>query len=109
MMFSVKLPATAAPAWLAGIVVVTTISPKLVPAGVLTGLVVPLNVIVVVPLILVKLTTLVPLTLKTPVVLNVTGSAFAVLAATDKKAAATASIKEVFRILMVVSSELTLA
>jgi hypothetical protein len=35
-----------------------------------------LKVIVVVPLTFVKFTTLVPLTLKTPVVLNVTGSAF---------------------------------
>src|ERR1044071_3692257 len=52
-------------------------SPKLVPAGVFTGLVVPLNVIVVVPLTLLKFTTLVPLILNTPVVEKVTGSAFA--------------------------------
>src|SRR5689334_15087632 len=52
-------------------------SPKLVPAGVFTGLVVPLNVIVVVPLMFVKFTTLVPLILNTPVVEKVTGSAFA--------------------------------
>ena len=77
MMFSVKVPPMAGPVWFAGTVVVTTISPKLVPAGVFTGFVVPLNVIVVVPLTFVKLTTLVPLTLKTPVVLKVTGSAFA--------------------------------
>src|ERR1043165_6751794 len=76
-MFRVKLPAMAGPSRFAGTVVVTTMSPKLVPAGVFTGLVVPLKVIVVVPLTLPKLTTLVPLTLKTPVVLKVTGSAFA--------------------------------
>src|SRR4030095_11987106 len=52
-----------------------TRSPKLVPAGVLTGLVVPLKVIVVVPLTPAKFTTLVPLILKTPVVVKVTGSA----------------------------------
>src|ERR1044072_6504900 len=69
MKYNVKFPPTAGPVWLAGTVVVTTISPKLVPAGVLTGFVVPLNVIVVVPLTLEKLTTFVPLMLKTPVVL----------------------------------------
>ena len=77
MIFNVKFPPIAGPVRLAGTVVVTTISPKLVPAGVFTGLVVPLKVIVVVPLTLVKLTTFVPLMLKTPVVLKVTGSAFA--------------------------------
>jgi len=75
-MFSVKVPPIAGPRRLAGTVVVTTMSPKLVPAGVFTESVVPLKVIVVVPLMFVKFTTLVPLTLKTPVVLNVTGSAF---------------------------------
>jgi len=75
MKFNVKVPPTAGPSKFAGTVVVTTMSPKLVPAGVLTGLVVPLNVRVVVPLIFVKFTTLVPLTLNTPVVENVTGSA----------------------------------
>jgi len=73
--FNVKFPAIAEPWRLAGTVVVTTRSPKLAPAGVLTGLVVPLKVIVVVPLTLEKLTTLVLLILKTPVVLKVTGSA----------------------------------
>ena len=77
MKFRVKLPPIAGPSRFAGTVVVTTRSPKLVPAGVFTGLVVPLNVIVVVPCMLVKLTTFVPLMLKTPVVLKVTGSAFA--------------------------------
>ena len=91
MMFRVKLPAMAGPNWLAGTVVVTTRSPKLVPAGVLTGLVVPLKVMVVVPLILVKFTTLVPLILKTPVVENVTGSALAADAA-NTITPATASI-----------------
>ena len=83
MKFRVKLPAIAGPSRLAGTVVVTTRSPKLVPAGVFTGLVVPLKVIVVVPWIFVKFTTFVPLTLKTPVVLNVTGSACAAVAATS--------------------------
>ena len=83
MKFKVKLPAMAGPRRLAGTVVVTTMSPKLVPAGVFTGLVVPLKVIVVVPLMFVKFTTLVPLMLKTPVVLNVTGSACAAVAATS--------------------------
>ena len=73
--FNVKFPAIAGPCRLAGTVVVTTRSPKLVPAGVFTGSVVPLKVMVVVPLTLAKLTTFVPLMLKTPVVLNVTGSA----------------------------------
>src|SRR6185503_16787973 len=77
MKFRVKLPAMAGPSRFAGTVVVTTRSPKLVPAGVFTGLVVPLKVMVVVPCMLVKLTTLVPLMLKTPVVLKVTGSALA--------------------------------
>src|SRR5262245_5905749 len=109
MKFNVKLPVIAGPSRLAGTVVVTTMSPKLVPAGVFTGFVVPLNVIVVVPLIFGKLTTLVPRTLKTPVVLKVTGSALAVTAAIDSMAVATASIKEVFkRVLMVVSSDLPL-
>ena len=75
MMFSVKVPPIAGPSRLAGTVVVTTMSPKLVPAGVFTESVVPLKVMVVVPLMFVKFTTLVPLTLNTPVVLNVTGSA----------------------------------
>src|SRR6185436_18482190 len=75
--FNVKFPPTAGPSKLAGTVVVTTRSPKLVPAGVFTGFVVPLKVIVVVPWTLVKLTTFVPLMLKTPVVLKVTGSALA--------------------------------
>jgi hypothetical protein len=74
-MFNVNVPAIAGPIRLAGTVVVTTMSPKLVPAGVFTASVVPLKVIVVVPLMFVKFTTFVPLTLKTPVVLNVTGSA----------------------------------
>ena len=69
---------------MAGTVVVTTISPKLVPAGVFTGLVVPLKVMVVVPLTLEKFTTLVPLMLNTPVVLNVTGVAFAATAVNAK-------------------------
>ena len=77
MKFRVKLPAIAVPIRFAGTVVVTTRSPKLVPAGVFTGFVVPLKVIVVVPCMLVKLTTFVPLMLKTPVVLKVTGSALA--------------------------------
>jgi hypothetical protein len=82
--FSVKLPPIAGPMRFAGTVVVTTMSPKLAPAGVLTGFVVPLKVMVVVPLTEVKLTTLVPLMLKTPVVENVTGSAFATLSAIAK-------------------------
>ena len=49
MILSVKLPPMAGPNRLAGTVVVTTMSPKLVPAGVLTGFVVPLKVMVVVP------------------------------------------------------------
>src|SRR6185295_5767809 len=85
MKFSVKLPPMAGPIRFAGTVVVTTISPKLVPAGVFTGLVVPLKVIVVVPLTLEKFTTLVPLTLNTPVVLKVTGSAFAATAVNARK------------------------
>ena len=76
MKVKVKVPPIAGPSELAGTVVVTTMSPKLAPAGVFTESVVPLKVIVVVPLTFVKFTTLVPLTLKTPVVLNVTGSAF---------------------------------
>jgi hypothetical protein len=59
-MFSVNVPPIAGPSRLAGTVVVTTMSPKLVPAGVLTEFVVPLKVIVVVPLTLEKFTTLVP-------------------------------------------------
>src|SRR5262249_26778250 len=74
---SVKFPLMAGPAKLAGTVVVTTRSPNGAPAGVLTESVVPLNVIVVVPFAFVKLTMVVPLTLKTPVVLKVTGSAVA--------------------------------
>src|SRR4026209_1826869 len=77
--FNVKLPAIAGPIKLAGTVVVTTRSPKLAPAGVLTGFVVPLKVMVVVPLTLLKATTLVPVRLKTPVVEKVTGSALALL------------------------------
>ena len=73
MKFKVKLPPIAGPNRLAGTVVVTTMSPNEAPPGVLMGSVVPLNVIVVVPLIFVKLTTFVPLILKTPVVLKVTG------------------------------------
>ena len=84
-----KSPAIAGPSRLAGTVVDTTMSPKLAPAGVLTGLVVPLNVIVVVPLILLKLTTFVPDILKTPVVENVTGSALAVPSLIEKIATAT--------------------
>ena len=79
--FNVKFPAMAGPIKFAGTVVVTTMSPKLVPAGVLTGLVVPLKVMVVVPLTLEKFTTFGPLILKTPVVLKVTGSALAAVAA----------------------------
>jgi hypothetical protein len=54
-------------------------SPKLVPAGVFTELVVALNVNVVVPLMFAKTATFVPLMLNTlPVtVLKVTGSALA--------------------------------
>ena len=89
MKFNVKVPPIAGPSRLAGTVVVITISPKLVPAGVLTGFVVPLNVIVVVPLMLVKLTTFVPLTLNTPVVENVTGSALATPWLNAKTATAT--------------------
>ena len=85
MKFKVKLPAMAGPKRLAGTVVVTTISPNWAPAGVFTESVVPLKVMVVVPLTLVKFTTLVPLILKTPVVLNVTGSAFAATAVNAKK------------------------
>ena len=85
MKFKVKLPAMAGPKRLAGTVVVTTISPNCAPAGVFTESVVPLKVMVVVPLTLVKFTTLVPLILKTPVVLNVTGSAFAATAVNAKK------------------------
>src|ERR1044072_4463431 len=92
-MFSVKVPPIAGPSWLAGTVVVTTISPKLVPAGVFTGSVVPLKVIVVVPLTLVKFTTFVPLTLKTPVVLNVTGSAWATAAVNARTTAPNNGIK----------------
>src|SRR5262249_14977589 len=47
--------------------------------------VVPLKVMVVVPLTLEKFTTLVPLMLNTPVVLNVTGSAFAATAVNARK------------------------
>src|ERR1044072_1252202 len=97
--FKVKFPPIAGPSKLAGTVVVTTISPKLVPAGVFTGFVVPLNVIVVVPLMLVKLTTFVPLMLKTPVVLNVTGSAWAATAENARNAAHNSGIKT-FRTLM---------
>src|ERR1043166_8684541 len=73
------------PVRLAGTVVVTTRSPNWAPAGVFTESVVPLKVIVVVPFAFVKFTTLVPLTLKTPVVLNVTGSAFVATAVNAKK------------------------
>src|ERR1043165_1790152 len=102
MKFRVKLPAIAGPNRLAGTVVVTTISPKLVPAGVFTGLVVPLKVIVVVPLILVKLTTFVPLILKTPVVLNVTGSAWATAAVNAKITAPNSGIKTLLKLFMFV-------
>src|ERR1044072_9811414 len=84
MKFKVKLPAMAGPKRLAGTVVVTTISPNCAPAGVFTESVVGLEVIVVVPLIFVKFTTFVPLMLNTPVVLNVTGSAFAATAVNAK-------------------------
>ncbi len=90
------MPPIAGPSRFAGTVVVTTISPKLVPAGVFTGLVVPLNVIVVVPLIFAKLTTLVPLMLKTPVVLKVTGSALASAVPRATIAASRAPISVVF-------------
>lgn len=73
--FKVKLPAIAGPNKFAGTVVVTTTSPNCAPAGVFTGLVVPLKVKVVVPFMFVKLTTFMPEILKTPVVLKVTGSA----------------------------------
>jgi hypothetical protein len=75
----------------------------------------PVNVIIkALPIPPRKVTLLVPLPeqpaqVNVPDVLNVTGSACAVLAATDRKAAATASIKEVFRILMVNVLRITLA
>ena len=97
MKFSVKLPPMAGPSRLAGTVVVTTISPKLVPAGVFTGLVVPLKVIVVVPLMFVKFTTLVPLILKTPVVEKVTGSAFACEVPKTSIATSMAPIADAFK------------
>ena len=77
MKFKVKLPPIAGPVAPGGTVLETTMSPKLVPAGVFTELVVPLNVNVVVPLTFAKTATFVPLKLKTPVVLKVTGSALA--------------------------------
>jgi hypothetical protein len=74
-------------------------SPKLVPAGVFTASVVPLKVIVVVPLMFVKFTVLVPLTLKTPVVLNVTGSAFTSEVPSTTIKASTAPIVDTLKML----------
>jgi hypothetical protein len=76
-------------------------SPKLVPAGVFTESVVPLKVIVVVPLMFVKFTTFVPLTLKTPVVLNVTGSACATAAVNAKTTAPNSGIKTLLKLMSI--------
>ena len=90
--------------------------PKLEPVGVFKLVDPrPVNVIIrALPIPPKKVTELVPLPeqpahVNVPDVVNVTGSAFAVLAATERKTAATASIKEVFKkILIAVSSELSL-
>ena len=95
MMFKVKFPPMAGPVEPGGTVLETTMSPKLVPAGVFTELVVALKVSVVDPLMFVKTATFVPLTLNTPVVLKVTGSAFASAVPRATITASRATITEV--------------
>jgi hypothetical protein len=77
-MVNVKVPPIGGPTAPGGTVEVTLIEPNEAPAGVLTASTAPVKVKIVVPLMFENVAMLVPLTLNVPVVVNVTGSAFAI-------------------------------